>query len=140
MSNRSRAWRSLDGAPLTAATSAPFPPPLLLDPLLRKKRTKQGGNSGKNFTEGWMEFEDKAKAKEVRRSSSVLSTTQLGLCRCCCQRSRPPTAHMHAACSGENDGKAAALLGHAGVRLAMHARGARSTRTACPAGLPRQVP
>lgn len=37
------------------------------DPALRKKRKQHGGNSGKNFTEGWVEFEDKAKAKEVRR-------------------------------------------------------------------------
>ncbi|PSC70758.1 Pre-rRNA-processing esf2 [Micractinium conductrix] len=45
------------------------------DPLLRKKRTKQGGNSGKNFTEGWMEFEDKAKAKEV---VAMLNGQQMG--------------------------------------------------------------
>ncbi len=37
------------------------------DPALRKKRKQHGGNSGKNFTEGWVEFEDKDKAKEVRR-------------------------------------------------------------------------
>lgn len=36
------------------------------DPALRKKRKQKGGNSGKNFTEGWVEFEDKDKAKEVR--------------------------------------------------------------------------
>lgn len=35
------------------------------DPLIRKKRKKRGGNSGKNFTEGWVEFEDKADAKRV---------------------------------------------------------------------------
>jgi len=39
--------------------------PCAADPALRKKRKQKGGNSGKNFTEGWVEFEDKAKAKEV---------------------------------------------------------------------------
>lgn len=32
---------------------------------MRKKRKKRGGNSGKNFTEGWVEFADKAEAKRV---------------------------------------------------------------------------
>lgn len=40
------------------------------DPALRKKRKQKGGNSGKNFTEGWVEFEDKSKAKEVRSGCS----------------------------------------------------------------------
>lgn len=35
------------------------------DPLTRRKRKQHGGNSGKNFTEGWVEFEDKADAKRV---------------------------------------------------------------------------
>eukprot|EP00890_Picochlorum_soloecismus_P006833 jgi/Picsp_1/975/NSC_04459-R1_protein len=35
------------------------------DPLVRKKRKKMGGNSGRNFTEGWIEFEDKKDAKMV---------------------------------------------------------------------------
>jgi ESF2/ABP1 family protein len=35
------------------------------DPAARRKRKQAGGNSGKNFTEGWVEFEDKAQAKEV---------------------------------------------------------------------------
>eukprot|EP00887_Chlorella_sp_A99_P007339 scaffold2.g7339.t1 len=35
------------------------------DPALRRKRKQAGGNTGKNFTEGWVEFEDKARAKEV---------------------------------------------------------------------------
>ena len=43
-----------------------MPLPTAADPALRKKRKEKGGNSGKNFTEGWVEFEDKQKAKEVR--------------------------------------------------------------------------
>ena len=35
------------------------------DPALRKQRKQKGGNTGKNFTEGWVEFEDKAVAKQV---------------------------------------------------------------------------
>ncbi|KAF8058454.1 esf2 [Scenedesmus sp. PABB004] len=35
------------------------------DAAARKQRKKNGGNSGKNFTEGWVEFEDKAVAKRV---------------------------------------------------------------------------
>jgi hypothetical protein len=38
---------------------------LSADPGLRRKRKQQGGNSGKNFTEGWVEFEDKQIAKQV---------------------------------------------------------------------------
>lgn len=34
-------------------------------PHLRKIRKKRGGNTGKNFTEGWVEFEDKKDAKRV---------------------------------------------------------------------------
>ncbi|KAI7836026.1 hypothetical protein COHA_010110 [Chlorella ohadii] len=45
------------------------------DPALRKKRKQKGGNSGKNFTEGWVEFEDKAKAKEV---VAMLNGQQMG--------------------------------------------------------------
>ena len=37
----------------------------LVDPALRKQRKQKGGNTGKNFTEGWVEFEDKAVAKQV---------------------------------------------------------------------------
>ena len=33
------------------------------DPSARKRRKKMGGNSGKNFSEGWAEFEDKRVAK-----------------------------------------------------------------------------
>lgn len=36
------------------------------DSAARKKRKKAGGNTGKNFTEGWVEFEDKSVAKYVR--------------------------------------------------------------------------
>lgn len=35
------------------------------DPGLRKKRKQTGKDTGKNFTEGWVEFEDKKLAKQV---------------------------------------------------------------------------
>lgn len=35
------------------------------DPSLRKKRKKQGKDTGKIFTEGWVEFEDKSQAKQI---------------------------------------------------------------------------
>eukprot|EP00191_Tetraselmis_sp_GSL018_P014728 CAMPEP_0177589674 /NCGR_PEP_ID=MMETSP0419_2-20121207/6948_1 /TAXON_ID=582737 /ORGANISM="Tetraselmis sp., Strain GSL018" /LENGTH=310 /DNA_ID=CAMNT_0019080081 /DNA_START=248 /DNA_END=1178 /DNA_ORIENTATION=- len=35
------------------------------DPAERKSRKKKGGNKGKEFTEGWVEFEDKRVAKRV---------------------------------------------------------------------------
>eukprot|EP00192_Tetraselmis_astigmatica_P020786 CAMPEP_0117660030 /NCGR_PEP_ID=MMETSP0804-20121206/6748_1 /TAXON_ID=1074897 /ORGANISM="Tetraselmis astigmatica, Strain CCMP880" /LENGTH=267 /DNA_ID=CAMNT_0005466727 /DNA_START=52 /DNA_END=855 /DNA_ORIENTATION=+ len=35
------------------------------DASLRKDRKRKGGNSGKEFTEGWVEFEDKRVAKQV---------------------------------------------------------------------------
>ncbi|PNH01390.1 Pre-rRNA-processing protein esf-2 [Tetrabaena socialis] len=35
------------------------------DPALRRLRKQKGGNSGKNFTEGWVEFEDKRRAKRA---------------------------------------------------------------------------
>ncbi|KXZ52258.1 hypothetical protein GPECTOR_10g889 [Gonium pectorale] len=35
------------------------------DPALRRMRKQKGGNSGKNFTEGWVEFEDKRRAKRA---------------------------------------------------------------------------
>lgn len=38
------------------------------DSAVRKKRKKAGGNTGKNFTEGWVEFEDKSVAKQARAS------------------------------------------------------------------------
>lgn len=34
-------------------------------PSLRQKRKRHKGNTGKNFTEGWVEFEDKRVAKQV---------------------------------------------------------------------------
>lgn len=34
-------------------------------PSLRAKRKRHKGNTGKNFTEGWVEFEDKCVAKQV---------------------------------------------------------------------------
>ncbi|KAI8102891.1 hypothetical protein M9434_005683 [Picochlorum sp. BPE23] len=37
------------------------------DPSVRKKRKKMGGHSGKKFTEGWVEFEDKKDAKLVAK-------------------------------------------------------------------------
>ncbi|KAG7671282.1 putative Pre-rRNA-processing protein ESF2 [Nannochloris sp. 'desiccata'] len=45
------------------------------DPLTRKKRKQRGGNSGKNFTEGWVEFEDKADAKRI---AAMLNGQQMG--------------------------------------------------------------
>ncbi|KAG2435522.1 hypothetical protein HYH02_011816 [Chlamydomonas schloesseri] len=35
------------------------------DPAARRLRKQKGGNSGKNFTEGWVEFEDKRRAKRA---------------------------------------------------------------------------
>ena len=35
---------------------------------LRTKRKRHKGNTGKNFTEGWVEFEDKRVAKTVRHA------------------------------------------------------------------------
>ena len=36
------------------------------DKPFRARRKKQGGDTGKHFTEGWVEFEDKREAKRVR--------------------------------------------------------------------------
>lgn len=36
------------------------------DPAARLARKRRGGNTGKLFTEGWVEFEDKKVAKQVR--------------------------------------------------------------------------
>eukprot|EP00879_Flechtneria_rotunda_P007483 GHRR01007850.1.p2 GENE.GHRR01007850.1~~GHRR01007850.1.p2 ORF type:complete len:171 (+),score=58.37 GHRR01007850.1:1723-2235(+) len=44
----------------------------------RKQRKKKGGNSGKNFIEGWVEFEDKAIAKQV---AAALNGQQGAKCR-----------------------------------------------------------
>ena len=45
------------------------------DPALRKHRKQKGGNTGKNFTEGWVEFEDKAVAKQV---AAMLNANPIG--------------------------------------------------------------
>ena len=37
-------------------------------PSLRAKRKRHKGNTGKNFTEGWVEFEDMRVAKQVARA------------------------------------------------------------------------
>lgn len=45
------------------------------DQALRRKRKQHGGNTGKNFTEGWVEFEDKAAAKAV---AAMLNSQPIG--------------------------------------------------------------
>ncbi|KAK9816728.1 hypothetical protein WJX72_004286 [[Myrmecia] bisecta] len=45
------------------------------DPALRKRRKQRGGNTGKNFSEGWVEFEDKSVAKQV---AEMLNGKQMG--------------------------------------------------------------
>ena len=45
------------------------------DPSVRLRRKKFGGNTGKNFTEGWVEFRDKKKA---RRCAEMLNGRQIG--------------------------------------------------------------
>jgi len=45
------------------------------DSSSRKRRKKAGGNSGKKYTEGWVEFENKKAAKRVAES---LNNTQIG--------------------------------------------------------------
>jgi len=42
---------------------------------LRRQRKQKGGNTGKNFTEGWVEFDDKAVAKQV---AAMLNGNQMG--------------------------------------------------------------
>ena len=46
-----------------------------LDAAVRKRRQRFGGSKRKNFTEGWVEFDDKRIAKSVARS---LNATQIG--------------------------------------------------------------
>ncbi|CAB3987420.1 activator of basal transcription 1 [Paramuricea clavata] len=41
---------------------------MFLDPMARKRRKKYGGNKGKCFTEGWLEFKDRNVAKSVAAS------------------------------------------------------------------------
>lgn len=45
------------------------------DPSLRRERKRKGKDTGKNFTEGWVEFEDKAVAKQV---AARLNGQQIG--------------------------------------------------------------
>jgi ESF2/ABP1 family protein len=45
------------------------------DPGVRLRRKAFGGNTGKNFTEGWVEFLDKKKA---RSTAELLNGTQIG--------------------------------------------------------------
>jgi ESF2/ABP1 family protein len=45
------------------------------DAAVRRKRKAHGGNTGKNFVEGWVEFEDKRVAKAVAAS---LNNTPIG--------------------------------------------------------------
>lgn len=46
-----------------------------LDPKVAARRKKYGGNKKQNYTEGWIEFLDKAVAKQVAK---VLNTTIIG--------------------------------------------------------------
>jgi hypothetical protein len=70
-------------------------------PSLRAKRKRHKGNTGKNFTEGWVEFEDKRVAKQVGQApcwhNSALDLQPVKSCRqlrCALQRttmtSSPP--------------------------------------------------
>lgn len=45
------------------------------DPSVRKRRKKSGGNTRKQFTEGWVEYEDKKIAKSV---AQTLNNTNFG--------------------------------------------------------------
>ena len=45
------------------------------DAGVRKRRKKLGGDSGKNYTEGWVEFEDKRVAKAT---ATILNGQQIG--------------------------------------------------------------
>lgn len=47
----------------------------LIDPKIREKRKKFGGNKKKNYTEGWIEFTDKRIAKLV---ALTLNNQQIG--------------------------------------------------------------
>jgi len=46
------------------------------DPLIRRRRKKTGGNSRKQFTEGWVEYKNKKLAKEV--AATLNNTIQGG--------------------------------------------------------------
>ncbi|KAI8465174.1 MAG: hypothetical protein J3K34DRAFT_461551 [Monoraphidium minutum] len=45
------------------------------DAAVRRKRKQHGGNTGKNFTEGWVEFEDKGVAKST---AAMLNNQPIG--------------------------------------------------------------
>lgn len=60
--------------PRDAMTSS-FLPSASQDPAIRLRRKKFGGNTGKNFTEGWVEFRDKKKA---RAAAEMLNGQQIG--------------------------------------------------------------
>ncbi|XP_046845692.1 pre-rRNA-processing protein esf2-like [Xenia sp. Carnegie-2017] len=45
------------------------------DQMVRKRRKKYGGNKGKSFTEGWLEYKDKMVAKSV---ATTLNNTIVG--------------------------------------------------------------
>lgn len=47
----------------------------MVDPLIRKRRKKFGGNKKQNYTEGWVEFKNKSVAKKV---ALMLNNTQVG--------------------------------------------------------------
>ncbi len=49
----------------------------IADPSLRKRRKKLQGSSGKMFSEGWIEFADKAVAKRVSNPSLLFIAKRL---------------------------------------------------------------
>lgn len=62
---RSSAGRMHDSCSCGGLVRSNMPPISSSDPRLRRKRKEKGANTGKNFTEGWVEFEDKQNAKDV---------------------------------------------------------------------------
>ena len=48
---------------------------IIIDPAVRKRRVKFGGNRKQNYTEGWVEFKDKRIAKRV---ALMLNNTIVG--------------------------------------------------------------
>ncbi len=64
------------------------------DPLARKRRKQAGRNSGKNFTEGWVEFEDKRVAKQV-----LADVPERPVSLPCPTIPQATPAHTHAQCS-----------------------------------------
>ena len=55
----------------------------MLDPKVRARRIKYGGNRKINYTEGWVEFKDKREAKLV---AAALNNTTIGACRAYCKQ------------------------------------------------------